>query len=101
MHNGPIPSGQCVLHRCDQPSCVNPAHLFLGTHGENAADRNQKGRQARGVRHHSAKLTNKHVIEIRHRLALGHKRRHVARDFAVSKQTIDRVVNRQTWRHVS
>lgn len=51
LHRGPIPDGLCVLHRCDNPSCVNPDHLFIGTQLDNIADRDRKGRQARGVRH--------------------------------------------------
>ncbi len=48
LFNGEIPDGMCVLHRCDNPPCVNPHHLFLGTQVDNVADRNSKNRQARG-----------------------------------------------------
>lgn len=48
---GPLPEGMCVCHRCDVPACINPERLFLGTDAENHADRNAKGRQARGERH--------------------------------------------------
>jgi hypothetical protein len=51
--NGPIPEGQKVLHTCDVPACVNPAHLFLGTQAANMADKVAKGRQAKGETHGS------------------------------------------------
>jgi hypothetical protein len=51
--NGPIPPGLCVLHKCDNPPCVRPDHLFLGTQADNIADRDAKGRQARGDRNGS------------------------------------------------
>lgn len=54
-HNGPIPPRMCILHRCDVPSCVNPDHLFMGTHLDNIADRQAKGRSARGDRNASRK----------------------------------------------
>lgn len=54
---GPIPKGLCVLHSCDNPSCINPKHLFLGTQLENIKDRNAKGRTAVGLKNGKNKIT--------------------------------------------
>lgn len=64
LHNGEIPDGLCVCHHCDVPSCVNPAHLFVGTTQDNVNDKMTKGRQARGENSNN-KLTEADVIEIR------------------------------------
>jgi HNH endonuclease len=96
--NGPIPPGLCVLHRCDNPPCCNPAHLFLGTLQDNAADMAQKGRARRG--RGNAKLTAVQVQSIRSGDAGGADRRQVARELGVSETTIWGAVTGKTWRHL-
>jgi hypothetical protein len=97
IHNGPIPKGKFVLHRCDNKPCCNPGHLFLGTHQDNMDDRNKKKRQARGERHGSAKLTAKNIRAIRRD---DRKLREIAEDYNVSMNVISGIKRRATWRHV-
>lgn len=96
---GPIPKGLHCLHKCDNPACVNPYHLFVGTHQQNMRDRNNKDRHARGERHADAKLTADQVLEIR---ALKGKLRPVdlARRYGVSHCTITNILARRKWRHI-
>lgn len=88
----------CVCHRCDVRSCVNPAHLFLGTHADNSADRNAKGRQARGERNGPAKLAEWQVQAIRADKRL---QREIAVDYGVTDHTISAIQSRKLWRHVA
>ena len=98
---GPIPDGMCVCHRCDVRSCVNPEHLFLGTHADNAADRTAKGRGARGVTHGVSKLREADVIEMRELASSGEwNYRELGEIFGVTKENASLVVRRKSWRHV-
>lgn len=100
LQNGPIPEGLWVLHRCDNPSCVNPAHLFLGTHNDNMADMVAKGRSVgkKGENHRSAKLTEVEVIRIRSDPRVHRK---IAEDYEVGKTQIQRIKAKIDWRHLS
>jgi hypothetical protein len=95
LHFGEIPKGMCVCHACDNPSCVNPEHLFLGTNVENTADRNNKGRTAKRIGHWKAKLTEEDVVFIRSS-PLGHSE--LGRQFDVCPQTIFKIRNNLLWK---
>jgi hypothetical protein len=98
--NGKIPDGLQVCHRCDNPACVNPNHLFLGTGADNMQDKILKGRQICGEDVHLAKLTEQQVIDIRRRMTIGCNRQIVANDFGVTAGCIDAVFRRLTWKHI-
>ncbi len=105
FHNGAIPSGLCVCHHCDNPACVNPAHLFLGTHRENIQDAVRKGRmrpqRMPGERHPNAKLTEEQVAKIRFRTKYKTmSRRELAESFGVSWSAIAHVQKGRGWNHV-
>jgi hypothetical protein len=99
--HGPIGEGLYVLHRCDDPSCVNPDHLWMGTQAENIADMYAKGRQAnrRGEYHGRAKLTADMVCEIR-LLQSDFTLVELARRFMVSPRLISKILKGELWQHV-
>jgi len=101
--NSPIPDGMCVLHKCDVPSCVNPAHLFLGTKGDNNTDRSGKGHNGdlRGEKNGMAKLTNEIVCHIRAHVAQGNSQRSACEKFGLSKGHVSEIVNRKYWTHAA
>lgn len=101
LHRGRIPKGAFVCHKCDTPPCVNPEHLFIGTHADNVADMVAKGRhspfRAEGESHPRARLTERQVIAIFH-----DKRRttDIAKAYGVSLPTVCAIKSGQNWRHL-
>ena len=98
-HNGLIPEGMQVLHKCDTPACVNPYHLFLGDHSDNMADMKSKGRGAsvRGEAHHQGKLDDASVIDI---LTSPKSNTTLAECYHVSKVMVGLIRKRKRWQHV-
>jgi len=91
---GPIPEGWCVCHRCDNPPCCNPNHLFVGTKDDNNQDKVAKGRN-------DATLTAEDVTKIRNLYANGDVlQRELAQTFGVSRSNITMIISRKTWRHI-
>ncbi len=101
LKNGDIPDGMQILHKCDNPSCVNPSHLFSGTGADNMADKMAKGRHKLGSQTAKSKLTEEKVLEIRKLKECGGVSvRELALKYEVDPSTIMSAVKRVTWRHV-
>ena len=100
IHFGKIPDGLCVLHRCDNPPCVNPKHLFLGTRGDNIRDCIQKGRNrpVTGKENANSKLTLDQAQEIKRELKHGVSHRALGRRFGVGHGAIGLIARGKTWR---
>ena len=96
--NGPIPKGLCVLHKCDNPLCVNPDHLFLGTRGDNNRDKASKGRcqDQTGEKNPSNKLTKEEVGQIR-ALYRWFTQYELAAMFETSQPNISQILNNNRW----
>lgn len=98
VHRGTIPAGRVVRHRCDNPRCVNPAHLVLGSKADNSRDMVNRGRSCRGPKAHSVVLTEAQVREIRTR----YRPRVVtqttlANEYGVSRANISAIVCGRSW----
>lgn len=100
---GEIPEGMCVLHHCDNPKCVNPVHLFLGTHADNMRDMAQKGRRKHigcGEDNSSAKLTVSDVRCIHELRARGATQQAIADRFEVTQAHVSRILLGHVWENV-
>lgn len=93
-------SGERVLHRCDNPLCVNPAHLKAGTNADNVKDKISKGRQARGEKMNRGKTTSDDVLELRRMHAAGLSQSAIGRLFKLSSGTISKIINKELWKHI-
>lgn len=102
LHNGEIPEGLCVMHICDNPSCVNPSHLKLGTNQDNSDDKVTKGRQYRptGEKNPAKILSEQKVQEIRQKYKTGlYTQLQLAIEYGTARSTIAEVTSGRTWFH--
>jgi hypothetical protein len=114
LHVGEIPPGLFVLHTCDNPACVNPFHLFLGTNQDNVDDMMKKGRHKsagsktplskckykHGIEHHQAKLNPDLVRQLRNDRAAGMSYSKLAKKYHLALGSTYRIVNRKVWKDV-
>ena len=102
IFNGPIPDGLLVCHKCDNPQCVNPDHLFVGTAQENHQDRAKKGRSAdrHGEKHPCNKFLDEDIVRIRKMHKEGIGQVEIANIYRVTPSTISLIVNHKRWSHI-
>lgn len=104
IHKGHVVGNSMVCHRCDNPSCVNPSHLFLGSAKDNMADKVSKGRHKgahKGSCHHLAILDDEKVCDIRRLYKSGEVTQYtLAEKFNVSQSLISNIVNNSKWSHI-
>lgn len=98
---GEIPEGMVICHSCDKPRCINPAHLFAGTQGENLSDMYGKRRHSHGADRYNSHLTESDVLEARRLRVEGVPVVELAERFGVSKRQMYKIVNGEQWKHLS
>ena len=97
LHNTPLKKGECVLHQCDNPRCVNPSHLKAGTRKENADERVQRNRGLKGSAVPGSILTEQQVLEIR---SSNKSAKELAVLYGVGQANIYLILSGKTWRHI-
>lgn len=97
---GPMEEGLEACHKCDNPPCCNPSHIFPGTHKENMEDMANKGRSSQGERDSQAKLTADQVRQIRQLCAEGMTQENVGKHFGITQGAVWLIVTRKRWKHI-
>ena len=100
LFHGRIPKDMSVLHKCDNPPCVNPKHLYLGTYKDNARDTSASRHWMYGSKNNKSKLLEKQVLEIRSKLANGAKNVDLAKKYGITSCQISRIKLRQDWKYL-
>lgn len=109
LWNGEIPAGQLVRHKCDNPPCVNPEHLEIGTHRDNMRDMVERGRHGaktcpqsfpRGEKHTNSKLTEDDVREIRILRGFGFTFKELGNIYGICRQSATNIVYKKIWKHI-
>jgi hypothetical protein len=102
LHHGEVPEGHEICHKCDNPSCINPAHLFAGTRQDNVEDREAKGRgnQNKGSKVRTSKLVEADIVQIKILRSNGESMRSIARIFKVHHKVIMEIIKGTAWKHV-
>jgi hypothetical protein len=100
IHKGKIPYGLFVCHTCDNPGCVNPEHLWLGTNKDNTDDKVAKGRQLKGSQIPSARFTEAQIYEIRSATYYYGLNRDLAKKYNCRQEVISKLRSGQGWKHV-
>ena len=102
LHFGSVPKGMHILHKCDNPSCTNPEHLFPGTDADNIKDKVLKGRQTKGEGVVVGKLTPGKVEKIRKLYNRNSKynQKYLAKMFGVNQSDISRIIHNKYWKHL-
>lgn len=93
----PVPEGQVLLHKCDNPLCVNPEHLTPDTQQNNVLDRVNKGRSAKGRENGRARLKEKDIKKIKSLRSKGWTETAIAKQFGVGRSTISNILHGRTW----